>query len=264
MANEILNEQLASLEKGYIERFIPKSARWRLASILLSLITTVAVPILLFIAYMNDHNFFSYDFFIEGVFGMKIFFVTTILLLLVGTISVWVVPFVFLGRKNEIIASKIWRENKYFIVIMLFVSILMWLVIVLNFYKIFSAEEIDTIKLANLFFGLTIMFFLGIHLLTFLFSAKHQVLSSVVLLTLTIISVLIIPKQVSLQINSGLKAFGVGGNIPITIKVTNSDKVLHGKLKLITPKNIYYSPEENNDVTATYPIANIYYEVHNK
>ena len=257
------DEGLIKKDKLY-EKYITTDSRWRIASILLSLVTTIAVPILLFIAYMNDHNFFSYDFFIEGVFGMKIFFITTVLLLLVGAFILWFIPLVVLGRKNVVIASKIWGDNKFFFMILGGCTLFLWFVIGLSIHNAFTETEIDSDKLANLIFGLTIMFFLAVHLLTFLYSAKHQVISSIVLLIITIASVLMIPKQVSIQINSGLKAFGVGGNLPVVIKVNNSEKTIEGNLKLITPKNIYYSPKGNDNVTATYPIANIFYEVHTK
>lgn len=251
--------------KNKVDAYVPIHIQWRIASVFLSLVTTATVPILLFIAYMNVHNFFSYDFFIEGLFGMKIFLISTLLLLMVGAVAIWGSPLIFLLRKKNNIASKILNnENKLLFYILSIMSLLLWFVIIFIIYNIFSAKVFDALKLTNMIFMLVMMLFLAIHIGAFFFSAKHQFFSSIVLLTLLLFSVLNMPEQVSQQVTLGLKVFGVGGDLPITIKIINPKTEIHGKVKLITPKNIYFSPEGMEHITATYPISNVdYYEIDN-
>lgn len=254
--------------KQTLNKYVSKNNQWRFVSLVISLITSAAVPILLFIAYMNDHNFFSYDFFIDGVFGMKIFFVSTLLLLLVGALITWGFLFITAGRviKSETILDKVWtKENKPLIVLWGIVCVFVWFMICILIYQIFQNEPVNYQSLYNVIFGLVVMFVLAAHLLTFLYSAKCQVFSSLMILVLTIFAVLIIPQYVSVQVNSGLKAFGMGGNLPVKVELNNSGKEpISGKLKLITPKNIYLSIDGNENVTASFPLSDINYQVENK
>ena len=77
-----------------------------------------------------------------------------------------------------------------------------------------------------------------------------------VLVSLTVYSCLIYPTQVAQIVSIGLKVFGVGGDVSISFIDPRGQKNVIGKLKLLTPKNIYIKTE-GNDGISVYSLSSI-------
>ena len=67
---------VAKVKELYKEK--PEELIARIVSYFASSLILPNIIFLLFLTYMSHNNFFSYDFFVEGIFGMKLFFLMTI------------------------------------------------------------------------------------------------------------------------------------------------------------------------------------------
>jgi len=230
---------------------IPTEFWWRGLSYILSTLFFVPnITLIMFLIYMGEHNFFSYDFFIEGVFGMKLFFLTTAIFLFITAIIIYSPIFLALAIKK---AKKDKKIPKSACLTVFFVSGLTWFMII---YKAYNGAD-----LYRMAFILGICFFIAGHLATLIFhNAKTQFISLFAVTAGIIFFSVNYPAQSSKAISIGLQAYGVGGDLPISITNSQSEAIIKGKLKLITPKNIYFSPENGGGV-ATYSLNNVSYYV---
>lgn len=215
----------------------PKEFWWKaLSYIVSSFILVPNIAMLLFLVYMAEYNFFSYDFFLDGVFGMKWFFITTVLFLVV-TASILYSPmiFFFLYKKKNIV---IWP---LFIIYGL-LSVLFWLFVVISVYSGSNPERV--------MFVVVICFFISVHLITLTcYNAKAQFVSMGTLIVIIVFSAFNYSSQVAEVVSIGLKSFGVGGDLPIFVIDDKSGTKHYGKLKLITPQNIYMMIDESNNLS---------------
>ncbi|TOH23035.1 hypothetical protein CGI85_25110, partial [Vibrio parahaemolyticus] len=78
--------------------------------------------------------------------------------------------------------------------------------------------------------------------------AKAQFISIAALIVAIVYSSLNYSAQVAEVVSIGLKAFGVGGELPIVVKGEKNEFEVSGKLKLITPQNIYMLDESGSDL----------------
>lgn len=227
---------------------VPSEIWWRVLSYILSTFFLVPnITLMMFLIYMAEHNFFSYDFFIEGIFGMKLFFLTTVILLLITAFIIYSpLLLYFAKRKGKCI-------EKYIFWIAWITSGATWLLLI--------SRVILGSDLARMIFIVAICAFIILHVSILIFyNAKEQFISlSVVTISIVFLS-FNFPAQSSQAISIGLQAFGVGGDLPITITSAQSGVMTKGKLKLITPKNIYFTPEGETGV-ATYSLPNVDYYI---
>jgi hypothetical protein len=79
---------------------IPDEFWWRSLSYLLSALLLPNITLVMLLIYMAEHNFFSYDFISEGIFGMKLFFLTTTAMLIVTSLSLFNPVLIIVARKN--------------------------------------------------------------------------------------------------------------------------------------------------------------------
>lgn len=78
---------------------VPTEIWWKTLSYILSTFFLVPnITMIMFLIYMAEYNFFSYDFFTEGVFGMKLFFVTTSLFLVITSLAVFSPVLLIIGK----------------------------------------------------------------------------------------------------------------------------------------------------------------------
>ncbi|AOY46081.1 hypothetical protein ACPF3S_002825 [Vibrio cholerae] len=209
---------------------------WKVLSYLVS--TFVLVPnvaMMLFLVYMAEYNFFSYDFFLEGVFGMKWFFLTTVLFLIV-TASILYSPMIFwfLYKKRNLTMWPLWlMYGLFFVGFWVYAGILIY----------------SDVNPARVIFVAAICLFVAIHVIVLTcYSAKAQFISMAALIFAIVYSSLNYSAQVAEVVSIGLKAFGVGGDLPIVVKGGKNDFEVSGKLKLITPQNIYMVNESGSNL----------------
>lgn len=227
---------------------IPKEYFWRSLSYLVNAFLFLPnITLLMFIIYMGEHNFFSYDFINEGIFGMKLFFFTTTLFLLLSSIVLYSPIFFYFAKQT---GHKIDSSSK---IIIFIVTLITWVTIGFN---ISSGSDYG-----RAIFILTLCAIMAFHIsILFFLKAKSQFISLLFVTTSIIFISVNFPTQASQAISIGLKSYGVGGNLPISIKNSQSGAITNGKLKLITPKNIYFSPDNIAGI-ATYSLNSVSYYI---
>ena len=188
----------------------PSEYFWKFLSIIVSSFVFIPnIMIVMFLVYMAEVGFFSYDFFIDGLFGMKWFFRTTAFFLIVlSIITCGPIILILRYKKN---AQENNRITFYFSLLSVsLVSFLIWFMIIYRAWYLKDTEY--------MMFLLLICLCMSIHFSTlWLCSAKTQFKSLLAITALIIFSSLNYPTQAAKVTSIGLRIFGVGGGLPITI-----------------------------------------------
>lgn len=231
---------IEKIKKLYKEN--PKELFLRGLSFFLSSLILPNIIIFAFLIYMKQNGFFSYDFFIDGLFGMKLFFFVAISMFFLLSIYIasGVVAFFCLKYKACKLGS-------------------VWWIFLLNIVAIVSTvilvyENTMTITGATYIFVLS--FAIHFHIGMLIFSNAKQQFISLLLFLFIVFSILLkFQEETTKLISFSLKVFGMGGNL--NTKVTNLNKdAFKGKLILITPSYVYLK-NETNKVTSIHPIINL-------
>jgi hypothetical protein len=200
---------------------------YRVLSVVLSSIFFANIPTLLFLIYMGHYGFFSYDFFYEGLFALKVFFLLSSVFMLIMSMMtfVWVLPIVEKIIKG---ATDWW----FFILILSFNLCFLFIFI----YRFVSDE--DYYKAG---YFLMICFFVSLHFSLICYAKPAvQFRSLVVFVFMTSFMSLNFREQAASLVTIGLKTFSVGGEISVNLKRKFNDlDTINGKLILTTPKHIY-------------------------
>lgn len=196
------------------------------------------LPFYLFVIYMRKNKFFSYDFFVDGIFGLNTFVAATTLILIITSLYFYgFIIFAKLGIQQQ----KEKEKNEY--------RWLTWVfIIVSGFIHLYLLESLLNIGKPHLI--LWIMSISAIFCLFFYSFVGHGVkknlqnwLSPVLFIAATIFLPFFFQDVTSEVIAIGLKNFNMGGEKNIKIKNTNllfTEKTdIEGKLILLTPKNAY-------------------------
>lgn len=221
---------------------------WRTLSYILSAFFLIPnITMVMFLIYMGEYDFFSYDFFYEGIFGMKLFFLTTSLFLLITSISLFSFVLLFSAKCNgEKIECKLW-----------FGSVSLTL---LSVFFLFFGFNYD-VDIKRVVFVIVLCLAIISHVSILIYhTVKRQFISLGVIAFVIIYLSTVFPSQSSGVISIGLRAFGVGGDLPITISNAQSGALTTGKLKLISPKFIYFIPSEAKGV-ASYSMSSVGYYI---
>jgi hypothetical protein len=204
-----------------------KEISYRILAIVISSVFFANIPLLLFLIYMGHYGFFSYDFFSEGVFGLKVFFFLTAIFVLIASLAVfwWVIPLV-----------EWWKKKRFKVLPFIGIAIfnLFFTILVIAVFP----KNGDLFKLAYVF-GIGV--FISFHV-AFLLHAKpnEQFRTLVAVIFITTFMSLHLREQAAANLANGLKAFGVGGGIDVAlVPKAIEENTLKGKLILLSPKHIY-------------------------
>lgn len=213
----------------------PKEFTYKLISIILSSFILPNIILLLFVVYMSYGNFFSYDFFIDGVFGMKLFFVVTIF-------TTFTMSLMFTGSIIAILGKKKYQYSifKDWWWVFLLNTIVIIVFILGAFSKLIPWEW--------LIFLFIISLAISTHISMLLFyDAKSQFISFLIFMFTITFSTILFSEQTARLLSMGLKSFGIGGYINTEI-IIKDNKIEKGKLILLTPKTVYIKPYNKNGV----------------
>lgn len=214
----------------------PKEIWYRGLSYVLSIIFIPNITVLLFLVYMAEYNFFSYDFFSEGIFGMKLFVLTSVLVMvMISFFSVGFLFYLFTKKGNGKID---WKTGG----IVLFLNLVVLCYMIFTMVKGGDAGWI----LFLIFYSVIIVFHISMLLSR---PAKIQLFSLALLAFMSVMLTLNRPVEASRFLSIGLKAYGIGGDIPCQIVFTDNS-VKKGKLKLMTPNSIYFVPDNIKGITS--------------
>ena len=203
-----------------------------LSSSFSNLIFLPLLSLALFVVYMAHHGFFSYDFFSEGIFGMKLFVLTMIIGLVLMSFMLFGSGILLYARRKGATVS--------------WLAVCGILILNIIFLIMMSASLFNPERRVFALSVLGVTLYLAIHFGVFFFAKlKVKIMLLFALFFFAFDLVATQPYAAAKLLGNGLRIFGVGGEIPI--EVVSDDGVVKGRLILLTPKSIYFK-EEPNDV----------------
>lgn len=177
---------------------------------------------------MAHHRFFSYDFFAEGVFGMKLFVLAMVIGLVITT-------FALFGSGILLYAKRKGSDIPWYVLAVAAFLNLLFLALVAT--RLFNPAGRDFAL-----FVILVALYLAVYFGVFFFARiKAKVLLIVSLFFVTFGVIAASPDSSAKLLGNGLRTFGVGGEMPI--EVFSDDGVVTGKLILLTPKYVYFKEE---------------------
>lgn len=200
-------------------------------------------PFYLFIIYMHYNKFFSYDFFVEGVFGLNIFIVASVILILF--IAVYFYGFILLTKLGIIDQNK-QGKNRF--------RLLTWISILVSSFThyTFMRMSFDANRPKMMLWLMAISIVICLFLYSFIGHGLQRNLRnwvSPLFFIAATVSLPLLNRDVTSEVVSiGLRNFNMGGGLNIEVLITGSDKerkIAIGKLTLLTPRNLYFKTNDN-------------------
>jgi hypothetical protein len=207
----------------------------------IDIIMAYAVAFSFLFTYMYTNSFFAYDMFTEGILGTMLFasisiaFMLLLSMMLFGSITFFV--HILEEREKEQRANIFEDRNQQGIFI--FVC-----VINIIFYISIVIYESDLLLISIYLMAVAVWI-----------SSFGNNRVRILFLFLTLVICCVFSNQISSIVSDSLKAFGVGGDIP-TVIYTKNNQQESGKLKMITPRNVYIQ-QDNKSIITIIPIDNI-------
>ncbi|MDZ4078099.1 hypothetical protein [Hydrocarboniphaga sp.] len=223
---------------------LPAEAWWRVLSIGLSIfVITPLFATMMFVFYMAEHGFFSYDFISQGVFGMKLFIVTALLSAAITAAGLYGLPFLgFAAFKKKPVGWPLWLAFSG-------LGLIAWFIV---FMAVYNGRDVPRV-----IFMCGITAAMAVHAaITTMCQAKYGFFSLLAVAVLAIYLPASCSSQAAQWVGLGLASYGAGGLSPITVHAKDSKDVVHGKLLLQSPNTLYLVTESSGDAPVTFPIAN--------
>ncbi len=245
---------------------------WMISPFILSLI-----PLSALVFYMQFHGFFSYDFFTEGLFSQKIFFIYFVLIIIFASLVMTgaIVPFLhiifnyskfndkyresvlvdknrmsmfldffcnFKNKKFDLDKESFEIIDKFYKNIGLFIIIFS-----LNGLMIYQLSCNENLKpfLEMYIYIITLSILLNIHISFHVNRNINRKFYSLFIITaLSIIIMGIMKEKTSALLEVGFSYFNIAG-INVKVKYENEKDNRNGKLILLSPRNIYLKNLDN-------------------
>lgn len=206
------------------------------------------IPIIYFLVYMKENHFFSYDFFVNGLFGLNVFFIVTAFfmiffsLLFVGfLIPLYKVIQNYLYVKKELLdrQKSLYKKEPFVYFILL---------LILNITFITSlATSGNLLKFWEIYLYLTFLgIFICIYIISLLFlKGIFKLLGLLLLIAFSLCSCFYFQTISTEIIKVGLNKFNVGGDVKVSIRKEADNTILtDGNLTLLSPNQIYIKTEQ--------------------
>ncbi len=203
-------------------------------------------PAYLFILYMYQRHFFSYDLFLEGFFGMRTFiFILLIIFVVLSFIQFGFIICFFAAIKNARNHGKIMKTDRVMFYLFFIFSVL--------FNYIFFLIFLTNNNLYDLSLLSALSFLICVFIASFIQGKTKSSLLNWTKPAFLILTTAFIPfvyiEQTTNSIDMTLRNFRVGGGIPVSIyRKSDNNLITDGKLLLHAP-NITYIRNENTLVT---------------
>lgn len=206
------------------------------------------IPIIYFLVYMKENHFFSYDFFVNGLFGLNVFFIVTAFFMIIfafGFVGALIPLYkviencIYMKKTSNFSISQLLKKESFINLVILLAMNIVFIYILFrtgNYQKfpdaynyIFSLGIVICIYLTSLFFWKGIFKFLGL----------------LVLMIFSLASCLFAQQITSEIIKIGLNKFNVGGDIKVSIRKESDNAIItDGNLTLLSPNQIYIQTSE--------------------
>jgi len=216
-----------------------------LSAILSSFLFTNILPIFMFIIYMKEKAFFSYDFFIGGLFGLNVFFFFTVLLILtfslVVTSSLFFLTGIIIKKFKKI---RLEKSDFFLLIFSLLINILIIYIFIELSDKNKTKFQFDYfIFLSVLSTIISIHFAIVVHA-----KAKYSIFSLIFFFVLIVQIFVVESKKTADIVGYGLKLFNSGEKY-IEIKNINNNFITSGEMLLLSPENVFITTKENNQTS---------------
>ncbi len=233
-----------------------KSIDWkkfglRLIFFLVSSAWFAVFPVYLFVLYMYERGFFSYEFFIEGVFGLKAFFLTMVILIVM--ISVYLYGFLVLSRWAYISYVKSGKLSWD-------IRVVLWISLALaGFFHLWLFSISLALDNPSLYASFTTMaFILASYACSFIKKSKREGatnwIPSAVFLFVSFSLPIFNTDSVAMALETGLKNFNVGGGKSVVVFDNENKETVKGSLLLWAPEFVYIeSSKEGKRLIHAYP-----------
>lgn len=223
----------------------PSQLAIRLVVGLITFVWIGCLPFYLFVIFMHQNNFFSYDFFVDGVFGLKVF--TAVISILLVFTSLYFYGFLIIAKLGIQQQSEHGKNNfRMFTWVAFLLSILTHSVFFRNSLASGNPSWLFWLMAMSLFFCMFIYSFVG-HGLK---KNSQNWISPIAFVAATILFPFVCQNATSEMISVGLRSFRIGGGMHVDIIDNNSarndaNSIAKGSLLLLTPKNAYIKNEDN-------------------
>lgn len=206
------------------------------------------IPIIYFLVYMKENHFFSYDFFVNGLFGLNVFFIVTAFfmiffsLLLVG----FLVPLYRVIKNYLYIKRDSLDEQKSFYKKESFIYFILLLILNTTFITSLATSG-HLLKFWEIYLYLTFLgIFICIYIISLLFlKGIFKLLGLALLITFSLYGCFYFQTISAEIIKVGLSKFNVGGDIKVSIRKESDNAIItDGNLTLLSPNQIYIQTSE--------------------
>lgn len=249
LLEDIKKDLINLFPKNIQKELTPKNLLYRfINTIIFSWFLGLYVYII-FLAYMGNYKFFSYDFFEnEGNIAMNIISLSTAYFLILISLLLTGGFVIFFIKKNN---NKRYNQNlklswnKY----LMGLNIIFIFVIVSFLYATRNDKSIFA-DIPWILFLIMISIFINFHIVSiFLNSIKTQLLSTILLIGFLIPFILFTYYPYTSQLLSiSLKTFGINNSKVNIINTINKDIKIKGELIFLSPKNIYLIDENKKSI----------------
>jgi len=243
-----IEKMVHSIKEKIIKWFSENDNTYFVISLFINPIAYSTLPIIAFILYMAENNFFSYDFFTNGMFGLNTFFIVASLFsLFIGFfLTGSIIPLISLLKqfiesrgRRKIFFGKIKKAPDSLI----FFILLLLLNIVINYF-LFTKINNHTAQIVYGLIGLLI----NLHIGVLLFCTHKIKLFSLLLITgILYIIMLNNPKNTAEIVQIGMNKFNISTNSNVLVYNDNNItyEIAKGKLVLLTPNRIFLNNNIN-------------------
>ena len=186
-------------------------------------------PLYLLTVHMHVEGFFSYDIFVNGIFGINAFFIFVLVMIILAGFYCWGFIPVMRGTRAHAV--------KWLLVpVCIFVSLATHIFLINGSIRIENFAIVFWVSGAGFLSAITFTSYVDEPISKAINNWAGPLIFVVISASVPLIS----KEGVSEAVKLGLKSFGVGGNRVAHVKRISTDEVLlSGKLLLLTPNYIY-------------------------
>lgn len=225
---------------GWTKETVLKIILWTLSILFIWLF-----PKLLFLIYMGNEGFFSYDFFANGEFGLRVFYSASELFLIVASLAMF-------GIILPIVQKQATGKADWFLFVLFGVMNTLFLtILVLAALSSKNDEWLSVLTIA------AVAFFICFHISYLMWKPPSKQIRSFLALIFVIFSLSIfVSTQFATALKLGLRYFGAGGGIAVTIQDREGklSPPTKGELVLLSPEYAYLRVNGEQKITV-FPLS---------
>ena len=220
---------------GWTKETVLKLLLW-----LLSILFIWFFPKLLFLIYMGNEGFFSYDFFENGQFGLRVFFSASELMLIAASLAMF-------GIVLPIVQKQTTGKSDWFLFVIF--GLMNFLLLITLTTTAISSKNDEWLSVLTI---VAVAFFICLHISYLIWKPPSKQIRSFLALIFVVFSLsTVVSTQFSTALKLGLRYFGAGGGITVTIQDREGklSPPAKGELVLLSPEYAYVRVNSERKIT---------------